>query len=503
MNRQNGNSASAKVNGNKSFLPVKLGRTGRMGGYTAIMALVMIAAVIFVNLIVSAIPAKYTKLDTSVNNIYTMSASSQNFISKVSEDVTLWFVCSGGTEDEMMRTFLDRYSALSGHIKVKVADPVKDATLLERFPDLGSADNYSVLAESAKRTKLVNYSELYYYHSDSAGDLSVSEYNQYTSYYGSSFESYYGPFELFFSGDSKITGAIEYVTAEKVPTLYNLDGHGEQELSTTLVSSILDPLGVVHSSFNIALGDPIPDDCDLIIINSPSIDITADEASMLTAFFENGGGILLLTSPTMPDCPNLTKLASAAGMSAISGTISEGDSSRYYPRNPQYIFPIINTDHDASSTASEYDGKILTSRSHGISLDGGEGITQTWLLKTTEKATTSENSESASYILAAASEKGSGKFVWVASAEMMNDTFLSLRLDYQNSYNIIFPYSLLSWMSSFFESSLGSIESISMSTPTLTVSDGQANFWGGVLIFIVPLACVAAAVAIVVVRRRR
>ena len=467
------------------------------------MALVMIAAVIFVNLIVSAIPAKYTKLDTSVNNIYTMSASSQSFISKVSEDVTLWFVCSGGTEDEMMRTFLDRYSALSGHIKVKVADPVKDATLLERFPDLGSADNYSVLAESAKRTKLVNYSELYYYHSDSAGDLSVSEYNQYTSYYGSSFESYYGPFELFFSGDSKITGAIEYVTAEKVPTIYTLSGHGETDLSQTLVDLILEPRGVVISILNLALGDEIPDDCDVLIINAPETDITTEEATLLISFFENGGKILLLTKPSVNDYQNLNAFTSSFGMTVIHGTVNEGDSSRHISRYSQYIYPYINSEHEASAVFSDFDGKIITSLSHGISFHEKDGVTLTWLMKTSDRATTTENSEAASYILAGAAEKGEGKCVWVASADMMSDTFLRYSTNYTDYYNLYVPVGILNWMQSSYTSSLGSIESISMSTPTLTVSEGQANFWGGVLIFIVPLACVAAAVAIVVVRRRR
>ena len=86
-----------------------------------------------------------------------------------------------------------------------------------------------------------------------------------------------------------------------------------------------------------------------------------------------------------------------------------------------------------------------------------------------------------------------------AAQALFNDTFINGT----GGYNLAFPDGILTWMQSSYTSSLGSIDSISMSTPTLTVSEGQANFWGGVLIFIVPLACVAAAVAIVVVRRRR
>ncbi|MBO4321847.1 MAG: GldG family protein [Clostridia bacterium] len=486
---------------NRFMASISSGRTGKMGGYTSVMALIVIAAVIFVNLIAASIPSKYTKLDSSVNNIYTLSPASQRFVSSLKEDVTLWFVCTGGSDEEMLRIFLDRYAALSDRVKVKVIDPVKDPGLLVKYPDLESANNFSVLAEGAKRTKLVDYTDLYYYYNENAGEISVDMYNYYSQMYGSSatLESYYGPFTLFFSGDSRITGAIEYVTAEKVPTLYILEGHGEAELSATLVSALLDSSGVTHSSLNIALGDEIPEDCDVIVINSPTNDLTEAEAAALSGYFSDGGRILLLTNPAATLFPNLMKLASDAGMSAIPGTVSEGDSSRHYPRNSQYIYPSFNSEHEASSTSASYDGQLIAPSAHGISLDGGDGIVLTWLMKTSDRATTTESSEAASYVLAAAAEKGDGRFVWIGSADMISDTFINGT----GGYNLALPDGIFGWMQSSYVSSLGNIEAISMSTSSLTVTEGQANFWGGLLIIVVPLACVAAAIVITVVRRRR
>jgi len=486
-------------NKTKKGLGLSFGRTGKMGTYTAVMAIVLVAVLVFVNLIVAKIPTKYTKLDTSSNNIYTLSTQTQNYLANLDEDVTLLFICSGGTEDEVLKTFLERFPANSSKVTVKVADPVKDPTLVTTYPDLESAENYSVIAVSEKRSKLVNYSDLYYYYNESVGELSASEYNYYNQMYSGYLESYYGAFELYFSGDSKITGAIEYVTADTVPTIYVLDGHGEAELSSSLVTALFDNQGISHSTLNIALDPEIPEDADAVIINNPSNDLTAAEANALIEYFDKGGCILLFTSDGCDTMTNLMSVTGHTGLSAISGVVSEGDSSAHYPRNAKYIYASFNADHTATASTSSYQGKLIVPSANGILMTAKEGITQTWLIKTTDKATTSQNSVAQSYVLGAAAEKGYGKLVWTASADMIGDTFINAT----GGYNLAYVDGVLGWMQTSYSSALGNIESISMSASSLTVSEGQANFWGGILIILIPVGCLVAGALIIVVRKRR
>ena len=51
----------------------KIKRTTKMGAYTVVIALVVLAAIILVNMIVAALPQKYTVIDTSLNKLYSIS----------------------------------------------------------------------------------------------------------------------------------------------------------------------------------------------------------------------------------------------------------------------------------------------------------------------------------------------------------------------------------------------------------------------------------------------
>ena len=90
---------------------------------------------------------------------------------------------------------------------------------------------------------------MYYYYNSQYGKLTISEYQQYAQY-GLSAEPY-------FDGDNQLACAVEYVTAETLPTLYTLTGHGEQEL-TQMLSSYIDLSGFPTSQLLRATRYPRP-----------------------------------------------------------------------------------------------------------------------------------------------------------------------------------------------------------------------------------------------------
>ena len=134
---------------------------------------------------------------------------------------------------------------------------------------------------------------------------------------------------------------------------------------------------------------------------------------------------------------------------------------------------------------------------HGIELVPDSGSVA--LLTTSSSAFTSENSEKAQYVLAAAAEKGDGRFVWIASDYFLNDTFVNGT----NGGNYYFFSSVFSWMQSEFKSALKEVAAVDMSDPVLTVTEQSANLFGTVLIFVIPSLLIGAGLAIWIVRRRK
>ena len=122
-----------KENQNKQNSSGFFGRTGRMGIYTGAVTLVVLAVLIFVNLIVSALPSSVTKTDTTANSIYTISPETEAFLGRLDTDVTLYYVCQSGTENTHISAFVERYAAVSDRIKTVTVDPLREPDFLAKM----------------------------------------------------------------------------------------------------------------------------------------------------------------------------------------------------------------------------------------------------------------------------------------------------------------------------------------------------------------------------------
>ena len=59
-------------------------RTLRSGSYAAVLAMAVLAVVILINLVVQALPSKWTEFDISTSSLFTLSDTSKNQIGRAS-----------------------------------------------------------------------------------------------------------------------------------------------------------------------------------------------------------------------------------------------------------------------------------------------------------------------------------------------------------------------------------------------------------------------------------
>lgn len=473
-------------------------RSGKMSIYTVAMTVILLAVLIVVNLLVASLPVTVTVIDTSSTSMYTLSETTEKFIKKLDSPVTIYYLCSGGEENPTLRNFLDRYPALSEQITIKVVDPIADPAFTGKYTD-GELSNYSVILESEKRFKVVDFNEFVYYYNEAIGRMTPEELSYY-SYYAAQYLQYYETKE-FFDGDNVITCAVEYVLADSVPTLYRLEGHGESNLSDVIYQNYLDYTGVTCSSLNIALDGQVPEDCTCLVINAPTSDLTSEEADKISAYIDGGGNVLMLSTPAVAGFANLNALTAKLGLSAADGTVYEGDSSKHYARMPQYIFPTVQS-HNATDDYLSAGYSALVPNAHGINISAVDGVTVTTLMSTGESAyavTADGNSAPRSFALGVCAEKGSARFVWISSGEFISDNFIYGT----NGANFYLFCGILNWMQGSFTSQLPTIDAVDMTSPTLTLSEAQANTWANVLIIIVPVAVIAVGFVVWIRRRRR
>ncbi|MDY4772218.1 MAG: ABC transporter, partial [Gemmiger sp.] len=63
-------------------------RTLRSGSYAAVLAMAVLAVVILINLVVQALPSKWTEFDISTSSLFTLSDTSKNLLHELNSDVT-------------------------------------------------------------------------------------------------------------------------------------------------------------------------------------------------------------------------------------------------------------------------------------------------------------------------------------------------------------------------------------------------------------------------------
>ncbi len=94
------------------------------GSYTMVMSVIFIAVVVVINMIVSAIPSKYSEIDISSQKLYSIGDDTKAMLKDLDKDVTIYQIAQSGSEDENITNLLKKYEDESKHIKVEQKDPV-------------------------------------------------------------------------------------------------------------------------------------------------------------------------------------------------------------------------------------------------------------------------------------------------------------------------------------------------------------------------------------------
>ncbi len=303
--------------------------SSKNGSYSVGLIALVVAIVIVINLIAGQLPESVKNIDISSDKIYEISDTSREMLADLKEPVTFTIYAEQSSADERIKTFLSKYTALSDEISVEWVDPVLHPSALT---ENGVSENDIVISCAATgKSKIVNFSDI----------LVVDYYNYY--YYGST-----DPTE--FDGEGQLTSAINYVTSGETKKLYYTSGHGELDFSDSVLD-LFTKNNMTEEEVNLLMTGAVPEDCDLLFLYAPTVDITEQELEIIDGYLAEDGEVFLILSQQMTDAaPNLDALLATYGMQRVEGYIA--DTQRYYQDNPFYIFPEITGDEELTEGMS-------------------------------------------------------------------------------------------------------------------------------------------------------
>lgn len=304
----------------------------QMGAYSTGMIAIVLVAAVFLNLAAGELPARFTSIDMTAEKLYSLTDTSEEFARNLSEDVTIYILQSEEKQDTTLKQTLDRYTDLSGHIRVEYKDPVVNPNFYKDYTD-GNISMNSLIVVSDKRFKVINYSDIY--------ETQV-DYNTYSSTVTG------------YDGEGQITSALAYVTSDDMPVLYTLEGQDELTLSTAFQNGLTKQNAALQS-INLLTQENVPEDAQGVLIMAPVSDISSDDADKLIAYLDKGGKILMTTSYVddfAASMPNLQKVLDYFGLSVVNGLVLEGDSSMCY-QQPTYLLPEVAYDSLTNGVAGK------------------------------------------------------------------------------------------------------------------------------------------------------
>ena len=315
---ENNNNSSKKQR--KKFKDTINKKYLKNGSYSSIMIVVFAAIIIVINMIVGNLPSKYTQLDISSEKLYTIGDETKAMLKDLDKDVIIYQIAQSGSEDETISNLLQRYADESDHITVEQKDPVVNPKFISEYTSDNLSSN-SLIIVCGDRNKVVNYNNIY---------ESSLDYNTY-SYKTTGFD-----------GEGQITSAIAYVTSENLPVMYTLEGHGEQDLDSTVKEDI-EKANMEIKSLNLLTEGSVPEDASCLLIDAPTTDISEDEKTALIEYLENGGKAMIFSDYTGQEMPNFDAVLENYGVNRVDGLVFEGDSQHYAAQMPYYLVPTINS----------------------------------------------------------------------------------------------------------------------------------------------------------------
>lgn len=469
----------------------------RNGLFSTTLIAVAVVIVLVFNLAVSQLPESVRQFDLSSNKVYTISDTTKDYIAELSQPVKITVVATKDDADSRIVKFLNRYENLSDQITMEWIDPVAYPSALTDYDC--EANTIVVSCEATGQTQQVSFS-----------DILVSD-DYYSYYYGS---DYYTEFD----GEGQLTSAIDYVISDASHLIYTTENHGESTLGDTL-SDRLTKNHFSTSSLSLLQTGSVPEDCDLLIINAPTSDFSAEEVQLVENYLAAGGKVTLVWGTEIFDHPNLDSLMSTYGLQLTQNYV--GDTSRYYAAAQSYyaFFPELDTSSDAAANVAS-DALVLLANSLGMTetTPARDTISVSSFLTTSEAGVTldeDDNTTTGQYIVAAtATETIETDTADADSADSSADASSSAADESAETSSVtasltVCTASLIdediatqfgdsvanltvfmnTVTSSFTDVSNISIEAKSLETPTNTVSN--AGLWGLLFLAVLPIIVLA------------
>ena len=302
----------------------------RYGGYALLTSLGMVAVLVLVNLLVDQFGVE---ADLTQNRLFTLSDQTFQVLDNLEADVTVYQIGTTGRENPLIDSVLERYARRSSHVKLANLDPERNPGLAAKYEEEGQVRPGGLIVDGGDRFRMISQFDIFNVNMQTRQATSLSL-------------------------EQELTAAMLYVTTGDLPTVYLLEGHGEQSMFQLgmpglNVRDLLENDNYEVDTLNLVSRDTIPEDADVLLVVAPEQDLTRVEAQRLDSWMRDGGRVVfVLQGARRTELPNLDELLAGFGVGLVNGIIVE-ESGRHTPDSQVFLVPEMTSHEIVSPMRSE------------------------------------------------------------------------------------------------------------------------------------------------------
>lgn len=282
---------------------------------TLLLMAFLVAIFIAISILVSNL--KLNPIDFTSEKLYTLTDISKERTKNIEKDVNIYFI--GYSEGAAVLDLAKQYHNANEKINVETATSTQRPDLVQKYGI--SEGSTGIIVESGEKTKILSNQDFYTYDMTLGKEIDITE--------------------------EKLTNAILYVTADKIPTVYFLQGYSEFSVNQNMnyLTTYLENEVTQYKTLNLLAEGQIPEDCDTLIITTPSKDFDDIATASIVNYINKGGNILWfnMAITAQQNLTNVNKILSMYGVKPFEvGVINETDIAKMQDENQTIIIPTVN-----------------------------------------------------------------------------------------------------------------------------------------------------------------
>lgn len=417
--------------------------------YTRVVTALALLLFLLFNLLFQSWLGRDLAWDLSQNRIMSLGKISLSLVERLQEDIELVVLAD---EQEyraaypFMPQLLQAYvEAGKGRLSLRYEDPDANPALLGELDPEGYhalRKGKLVLYNPARaRLRALGEGDLFETSADAEGKAQLSQLN----------------------AEAALSGAISYLSAERVPQVYRLTGHGEADWSEGYrrFKAFLDDNHFLPRDLNVLSGAAIPEDASLLMLVDPQRDLGEQEADRLLDYARRGGAFFVVVAYNRGSYPNLNRLLAYFNTGLSEDRVRENNPQMVLSGDPYSILASVpqselvaaavpnatlissaralRVEPSTESTLRIY--SLLETSEEGAQERGGDPATATVeerlpLVVAAERAAVSSATD--------AQLQDMPRLVLAASPSLFSD--LTLNTFGEGSYNLPLMFAALNWL---------------------------------------------------------